>query len=204
MNESTFFSRVAEFKMKKIVIILLFLTFSTLVRAQDIDPDAPCPSWAKKICRRWNQILGEGNTDLFFSGYSWHNRYAYTEDRLKTYNELAWGGGLGREIYDENGDWHGLFAIVFLDSHKNPEPAIGYTFLKEATYRVNTHLGAGYTFMITSRPDYANGCPFPALLPVVSAGFHNLTVFATYVPSIQRNVGNVLFINGKWALEGIN
>ena len=36
----------------------------------------------------------------------------------------------GKGFYDEDGDWHGLSAIAFLDSHKNLEPAAGYAFLK--------------------------------------------------------------------------
>jgi palmitoyl transferase len=158
------------------------------------------PSWSKHACHRLHQIWEQGHNELFFSGYAWHNRYRYDQDRIGRYNELAWGGGLGKGFYDEDGDWHGLAAIAFLDSHKNLEPAAGYTFLK--VYHANdyTRLGAGFALLVTSRPDIFHSIPFPGILPWFTFNYRQASVCLSYVPG-PRNVGNVLFILGKWTFE---
>src|ERR1700733_11585269 len=63
--------------------------------------------------KQLHQIWVEGKTELYLSGYAWHNRYTYSQTKLKHYNELAWGSGLGKGIYDEKGNWHGLYAFAF-------------------------------------------------------------------------------------------
>ena len=69
------------------------------------------PSWAQSACQRLDQIWTEGGNDLYFSGYAWHNRAMYSREKIDSFNELAWGGGYGRSIYDEDGDWQGLYAM---------------------------------------------------------------------------------------------
>ena len=167
--------------------------------------DAPMPTqkapWHKRVIPRLKQIIHEGNNDLYFTGYTWHNRYVYTAENLalKQYNEQAWGGGLGKGLYDEDGDWHALYAIAFLDSHKNVEPWGGYAFLKMLHDRNDFHFGGGFTLAITMRPDILNGYPFPAATPLVSVGYKRLAVIAAYVPG-KQNIGNVLFVFARWSL----
>lgn len=157
-------------------------------------------TWVKPLCRRLRQIWIEGNNELYFSGYAWHNRYTYNREKVKSYNELAWGSGLGKGFYDEDGDWHGLYAIAFLDSHKNIEPAAGYAFLKIAQLSENTRIGAGYTILVTARSDIWNNIPFPGILPWVSLTYRKATLSATYIPG-AAGAGNVLFILGKWTFD---
>ena len=135
------------------------------------EPCASWPSWSKPACQRLHQVWTEGDNELYLSGYAWHNRYTYSQDRLNTYNELAWGGGMGKSFYDERGDWHGLFAFAFLDSHKNVEPVAGYAFLKMANFSENFHAGVGLSALVTARPDILHGIPFPGVLPWVSVGY---------------------------------
>lgn len=158
------------------------------------------PGFVQKACHRLKQVWQEGDTELYFSGYAWHNRYKYSAERIKTYNEKAWGGGLGKGFVDEDGDWHGLVAIAFLDSHKNVEPAAGYAFLKQARFSSGLQVGAGYTALLTMRPDILNGYPFPGVLPLLSVRYNKVALFATYIPG-ARDAGNVLFIFGKWTFE---
>lgn len=154
----------------------------------------------QKACHRLKQIWQEGNNELYFSGYAWHNRYKYDPDRVKTYNEEAWGGGFGKGFVDEDGDWHGLSAIAFLDSHKHLEPAAGYAFLKQGHLTPDLQLGAGFTALATMRPDILNGYPFAGVLPLASVSYKRLAIFATYIPG-ANDAGNVLFIFGKWTFE---
>lgn len=156
------------------------------------------PSWAKSACNRVDQIWTEGGTDLYITGYSWHNRATYSREKIDSFNELAWGGGLGKSIYDEDGDWQGLYAMAFLDSHSKIQPMAGYGFMKMARVGADTRFGLGYTLFMTSRADIFNRIPFPGVLPLVSAGYKDATLFATYIPGGKGN-GNVMFVFGKWA-----
>lgn len=157
--------------------------------------------WPQRIGNQFQKIWRQGNTDLYMTGYAWHNRYLYTQERLAVghYNENAWGGGLGKGLIDEDGDWQGLYAIAFLDSHKNVEPWGGYAFLKTAHLDNNVSLGAGFTVALTMRPDIFHNIPFPAATPLVNISFKRLSLFAAYVPGHQ-NIGNILFMFGKWTL----
>ncbi len=156
-------------------------------------------SWSKPACQHLASIFNEGDMEVYLSGYAWHNRYVYPEHKISSYNENAWGGGLGKGRYDERGNWQGVYAFAFLDSHKNVEPIAGYAYLKVAHLSTDVNLGAGLTVFITSRPDIFNSIPFPGLLPWVSLTLKRATLSATYIPG-AKGAGNVLFIVGKWRL----
>ncbi|WED42892.1 lipid IV(A) palmitoyltransferase PagP [Legionella cardiaca] len=185
---------------KTLISLFLLLYLNSAVSAQYAEDCANWLSLFQPLCRRMHQIWHEGSNELYVTGYAWHNRYTYPKEKIKTYNELAWGGGLGKGLYDEDGDWHGLYALAFLDSHKNVEPALGYAFQKIANLGINTRVGAGYTVLVTARPDIYNNIPFPGILPWVSLNHRNLTLSATYIPGSSR-AGNVLFILGKWTFN---
>lgn len=163
----------------------------------------PCPKGKPnlftKASHRLEQIWSDGKNELYLPAYAWHNRYWYTADRIKTYNENPWGGGLGKGYYDEDGDWHGLYAFAFLDSHKNVEPIVGYAFLKALHLQHDITLGGGYAILATARPDINHGIPFPGALPWVSATYQRVSLIATYIPG-RQNIGNVLFFIVKVTL----
>ncbi|MDF1756800.1 MAG: lipid IV(A) palmitoyltransferase PagP [Legionellaceae bacterium] len=141
-------------------------------------------------------ILKDGKNELYLPTYAWHNRYLYSKDRIKRYNENPWGGGLGKSFYDDDGDWHGLYAFAFLDSHKNVEPILGYAFLKVLQINEDTNVGGGFALLVTARPDINKGIPFPGALPWVAVSYQRLSFVATYIPG-NKNVGNVLFLITK-------
>lgn len=183
--------------MKKIILTAL-LYVAASVYADDTSHCAFSSSILQKICTRLNQIWYQGNKDLYLTGYAWHNRYTYTPETIQKnhYNELAWGGGLGKGFYDEEGDWHGLYAVAFLDSHKNVQPNVGYSFLKVKSLSPNLRLGGGYTALVTMRPDILNGYPFPGAAPLLSLEYKRYSLVASYVPG-KTNIGNVLFLYFK-------
>ncbi|WP_251864020.1 lipid IV(A) palmitoyltransferase PagP [Achromobacter sp. Marseille-Q4962] len=156
------------------------------------------PAWARSACGRLDQIWSQGGDDLYLTGYAWHNRGAYSADKIRSFREFAIGGGYGRSIYDEDGDWQGLYAMAFLDSHSKVEPIAGYGFLKIGQVSENFRLGAGYTVFLTARRDIMHYVPFPGVLPLVGAGYRNAMLYATYIPGGQ-GAGNVLFVFGRWA-----
>lgn len=174
-------------------LIFLFLSCSNVFATE------ACESWNglfKPACKNLYQIATKGDMELYLTGYAWHNRATYSHDRVKNYNENAWGGGLGKGLYDEKGNYQGIFAFAFLDSHKNVEPIVGYSYLKTLHFNQNVNVGAGITAFITARPDIFNNIPFPGILPWASITVYRATLSATYIPG-AKGAGNVLFIVGK-------
>lgn len=180
--------------MKNLITSLLLLC-SLNALAQEY-----CPKWPplfKPACKRLHQIFYEGNGELYLSGYAWHNRTIYPPEKIRSYNEKAWGGGLGKGFFDEKGNWHGAFAFAFLDSHKNVEPIAGYAYLKIAHLSNDIKAGLGYALVVTMRPDLNRGIPFPGALPWASLFYKKFTLGATYIPGFSDN-GNVLYLLGKY------
>lgn len=157
------------------------------------------PFLLKRFCQRLHLVWTQGQNDLYLSGYAWHNRYTYTPEKVSTYNEEAWGGGLGKGLFDENGDWHGIYAVAFLDSHRHLEPVVGYAFLKIKSFASDLKLGLGYTLLVTSRVDIYNSIPFPGLLPWAGVFYKRASIAATYIPG-SAGAGNVLFLIAKITL----
>ena len=156
------------------------------------------PNWFQSGCDRLHQIWNEGHNEMYISGYAWHNRWTYTREKVDTFREIAWGGGLGKGLYDEDGDWHGLYAMAFLDSHSDWQPIAGYAFQKIGRIGQHGRVGAGYTAFLTSRSDMFGRVPFPGALPLVSVGYRQADLYGTYIPG-ARGAGNVLFMFGKVA-----
>lgn len=184
--------------MKRIIFALISLLSLNALAAIE-DQQNQCTHWNnffKPYCQRMHQIWNEGSTELYASGYAWHNRYTYSPEKIKTYNEAAWGSGLGKGLFDEKGNFHSLFAIAFLDSHRNLEPAAGYAYLKVAHFNQDFKAGLGYALLVTMRPDINNGYPFPGALPWASLFYKRVALAATYIPGSAHN-GNVLYVLGK-------
>lgn len=188
--------------MKTIIMGLLMLFSFNALAAEN---PQNCTYWLplfKPFCHRLHQVWDEGNTDLYISGYAWHNRYTYGRAyiRKKHYNELAWGGGLGKGLFDEKGNWHGIFAFAFLDSHKNVEPVVGYAHLFIASIK-EFKAGLGYSLLITARPDIMHNIPFPGAVPWAGIFFKKISVKAAYIPGTSTN-GNVLYMVGTYSFDG--
>ena len=184
----------------KLTAILFFL-FAGLqsASAQDKPVCASSPAWFKPACQRLHQVWREGDNELYLPTYAWHNRYTYSPEKISGFNEFPLGGGMGKSFYDEDGDWHGLYAFAFLDSHKNVEPVVGYAFLKVLHVNENTRAGAGIGLLVTARPDIFHNIPFPGALPWVSFNYRKASLAATYVPG-SLGAGNVLFLILKYVL----
>ena len=185
--------------MKHTLILLFLFTAIHNASAQTNAEGTHSSGWYKSACQRLRQIWNEGDDELYLPAYAWHNRYTYPEEKINTYNEHPWGTGLGKSFYDETGDWHGLYAFAFLDSHKNVEPVVGYAFLKVLHINENTRAGAGYGLLVTARPDIFHNIPFPGALPWVSLNYRKASLSATYIPGAQ-GAGNVLCVIVKYVL----
>ena len=164
-----------------------------------------CHYWLplfKPLCHHLYQTWTEGNNELYLSGYAWHNRFTYSPERLreKKYNELAWGGGFGKGFFDEKGNWHGLYAFIFLDSHRHVEPIAGYAYLITAHLTQNFKAGLGISVFLTARPEYFHNAPFPGAAPWAGLFYKKVSLKAAYVPG-SSTTGNVLYLVGTYAFD---
>jgi palmitoyl transferase len=119
---------------RSLCILLFIYSLSSQASDQSLNASKQ-PQWLRSSYHRLKQIWQEGDIELYLTGYAWHNRYTYSADRIKTYNENAWGGGLGKSFLDEKGNRHDLYAFAFLESHKKVEPIAGYAYLKVFSYQ---------------------------------------------------------------------
>lgn len=153
----------------------------------------------------WDKFKGNVSTtwdsdqyELYVPAVTWHNRAMYDKKKTDEYNERPWGIGFGKYRYDEDDDWHAIYAMAFKDSHNDWEPIGGYAFQKMwiPGERDGFRMGAGFTLSVTARKDMYY-IPIPAPLPLVSVEYDKLSLQATYIPGTYNN-GNVLFAWLRW------
>ncbi|MFJ2986869.1 hypothetical protein ACIPF8_03310 [Collimonas sp. NPDC087041] len=140
---------------------------------------------------RLDNIVENGDQEVYLSGYAYHGRHTYTEERIRELNEKAWGLGGGRTIRNESGNDESLYLFAIRDSHFKPQIMAGYAY--EWVWNVPktpVEVSAGYTAMLMSRQDYFGGIPFPIALPVASIGVKGAKFMASYVPRLSSNKGN--------------
>ena len=136
------------------------------------------------VANNWEQAkraAASGDWTLYASGYAWHAPWRYSSRHRN--NDAAWGGGFGRHVYDDAGDYHGLYGLAFLDSSRKPMYMAGYnwqTYWGASDFKV----GLGYTLFLFGRSDYEGYVPLPGVLPVASVRYSRFELLGAYVPSL--------------------
>lgn len=163
--------------------------------AQEADA-GPLTRFVNRLGKVWNSPT----YDLYVPIYTWHNRLMYDADKAASYNENPWGLGFGRSMFDEDGDWHALYVMGFMDSFDKFEPIVGYGYLHNWYFGGNKdwRFGLGYTLGITARENY-DYIPMPLPLPMFGLEYKKVGVQAVYIPGTYGN-GNVLFGWLHWEL----
>ena len=143
----------------------------------------------------------QGKVEAYVPFSTFHMPFAYTPDQRANYTEDPNGFGLGLGRYNASGNYEGTYAMVFQDSHGQPEYMVGYAWIP--TWPLGDtalKVGVGVVAFLTSRADTANYTPFPGILPVASLSIANLSIQTSYVPG-GNGWGNVLFTWAKWSFE---
>ena len=183
------------------LLAALAAIFSTPVRAA---PEcADLWEWLNTGCRRLVDTYKNGNNEVLVSGFAWHTPWTWTSERRAEENQYAWGGGWARSADRENGDTDTVYFLIFSDSHYEPEYNLGYAWTTWWRPRDSLQPGLGYTLMLISRQDIWGGVPFPAILPLVSLRYDKVTVFSTYIPTLNGGInhGSILYIFGRIAID---
>ena len=147
--------------------------------------------WKDKFLGEVGAVWRSDHYDAYIPFYAWHNRFTYDDEHLDKYNEDAFGFGLGKSIYDEKGNWYGLYAFAFKDSNSKLETVAGFAYQKNWTigYMSDWRVGIGYTLGMTQREEYSY-IPIPIPLPIAGIEYKNIALQAAYVPGL-KNFGNV-------------
>jgi len=180
---------------KKLAVITLLIISPYIHAFADTTSDGLWSDVKNTLSETWNS----SDYELYVPVSTWHNRQFYDKEKIDGYNEQPWGLGIGKYRYDADGDWHGIYAMVFADSHNEMEPVAGYAFQKMWHANNDFRLGAGYTIGATLREDY-HYLPIPVIAPVASIEYKQFAVQSTYIVGGQGN-GNILFTWLKWQLK---
>ena len=156
------------------------------------------PNFYAQVKDTLSQTWASQHTELYIPINTWHNRHFYSDEDINGFNERPWGLGAGKYRYDEDGDWHGIYAFAFLDSQSDIEPIVGYGFQKVWQASESIRLGFGYTAGVTIRRD-SDYIPIPVLAPLFSIKYKQVALQSTYIAG-GNGYGNVLFSWLRWEL----
>lgn len=148
-----------------------------------------------------SDIWEKGDIEVYVPFWTKHLPFAYSAQKRATYTEYPAGGGLGKGWFNESGNWEGIYAMEYQDSHGLPQYQVGYGWVPtwhplDDQFRV----GAGVTAFFFFRSDIGHYAPIPAALPVLSTGYGPIDVQMTYIPGGQ-GFGNVLFWWAKYSFK---
>jgi palmitoyl transferase len=157
--------------------------------------------WLNSQCAGFRDAWYDGKPTVYLSGYTWHDRNTYTEEKIDSFNEQAWGGGYGWGQYEPTkGDHFGWYAMVFRDSHYDYTKMAGWGWVTYWPERSDFAVGLGYTVFLMSRPDIANNWPFPAALPLATVKLGRAEILGTFIPKLNAGInhGNVAYFFGRY------
>lgn len=180
---------------KKFALTVLIVAFPLVNAFAETPSDGMWSNIKNTLSSTWDS----DSYELYLPVNTWHNRHYYSHEKIDGYNEQPWGMGIGKYRYDEDGDWHGIYAMAFADSHSKIQPVAGYAFQKMWYPSNNIRLGAGYTLGLTLREDF-NYMPLPVIAPLASVEYKQLALQSTYIFGGKGN-GNILFTWIKWQVN---
>lgn len=151
---------------------------------------------------RVETIWNEGDVVGYLPLYTYHMPYAYPPEKIDQYTSIPLGLGIGKGLYNNRGNWEGLYAMSFKDSHGVYQYMAGYGWVPTWNLSANRNwkAGAGATVFMMSRQDIFNYIPFPGLLPVGSLSYKNASLQTSFIPG-GDGFGNVLFTWAKWTFK---
>jgi palmitoyl transferase len=157
------------------------------------------PGWLAQAKNELVETWQAGTPEVYLPLHTWHLRGAYTREKIDSYQETPWGAGYGDGRFDDKGNWHGIYAMGFQDSHYKPEWLVGYGWKTYWNLGAGVRLGLGYTAGFTTRSDIGHYTPVPIVLPIGSLDYRRVSLETTYVPG-GKGYGNILFFSAKWRL----
>lgn len=152
--------------------------------------------WFRDQWDSGRDLAGRGTLNLLLPAITTHPASSF-ENHYRQ-NGYPYGAGIGSLFIDERDNERIVYAMAFSDSHYNIEPIAGYAWLARwPVFGSRIKAGIGYTALITARND-TKWLPVPGVLPLVSVGTDDVSVYATHLP-----LQNVTFIFLRIAPEAL-
>lgn len=184
------------------VLATCLLVLPDFVTAQELLPSntSRLASFITEVKANAYNAIHSAKHEIYIPVNTWHNRLAYSDEKIDKYNEKPWGGGFGNYYYDSDGNWHAVYAMAFMDSNNHVQPIAGYGYQKMVRPKdfPSWQFGYGYTLSITTRQEYSY-IPIPLPLPLASIEYKQVSLQSTYILG-TRNNGNVLFTWLRWKI----
>lgn len=92
-------------------------------------------AWYDTAWSHVKQTWNDGRVEAYVPFWTYHLPFAYTPSQRENYNEFPAGFGLGKGRFNNSGNWEGIYAMGFRDSHGDPSFMLGYGWIP--TWRVN-------------------------------------------------------------------
>ena len=156
-------------------------------------------SWYKRMWDPLANAYSNGGWEFYLPLVTYHLRSMYTPEKIANFQERPLGFGVGRGVYDEKGNWDGVYGMAFQDSHFKPMYMLGYGWKSIWRPAEDVRLGLGFAGGLMSRTDIFHYVPFPAVLPMASVAYKNFNLEGIFLPGSKGN-GNIFFIWAKWEL----
>lgn len=148
-----------------------------------------------------SDIWEKGDVELYVPFWSYHLPFAYSAEKRSQYTEYPAGGGLGKGWYNNSGNWEGIYAMEFQDSHGKPMYMGGYGWVPTWNpINEKSRVGVGATVFMFMRSDINYYAPTPGILPMATMGYGPIDVQVAYIPG-GEGYGNVLFWWAKYSFK---
>ncbi|MEP7085089.1 MAG: phospholipid:lipid A palmitoyltransferase [Betaproteobacteria bacterium] len=185
---------------KKLLKVSLAATLAIVASGAQALECSDLWSFVGRSCSKAAAAWDHGDNELILSGYAYHLRSTYSEEKLRELNEKAWGGGWARTVDDPDGDTHTIFLYGFHESHGKIQWNAGYLYSTYWGPMDGLHAGLGFTVFLVQRPDIASGVPIPAILPVAALAYGKATLMTTFIPTVNGGVnnGSVWYVFGRY------
>lgn len=185
-----------RYLLRKLAIIIGLATALPALAA-----DTGLPGWLTRtideVTNEVSTTAREGTPEFYLPMHTYHMRWAYSREKIDSFQEDTFGLGYGHGRFDAKGNWHGLYVMGFQDSHFKPEWLAGYGWKTYWHLDENIKLGLGYTAGFTTRSDIGHYTPVPVILPIGSIDYRAASLETAYVPG-GKGFGNILFFWLKW------
>lgn len=134
-----------------------------------------------------------------------NGRATHVEDTRREQNETNLGLGLQYDL-GANGWIPYLSAAGFEDSRNDMSYYAGGGYRRRFELPVfdNYHVDVGGIAFLMTRKSYADGTPFPGVLPVISFGGPGASLNLTYIPKVHDKIVPLWFVQLAVPITGMD
>lgn len=154
----------------------------------------------ENLCEHIGDVVQQGRDELIVSGWAYHDRHTYSPEKIKSFQEFAYGGGWGRYLERDPQHLESVSLTVFADSHERPQTTLSYDWLRTWGQPGELQWGVGGALLLVSRSDVLDYIPIPGVLPLAMLRKDRVQLMMTFIPRLggSLNNGNLFYLQGRY------